>query len=146
MVAFGILMLGVIKVPWLYGEARMEMGKARAFGRGAAVVMGMAFAAGWTPCVGPILGTILTLAASTGNALRGAALLLAYSAGLGLPFVAVALLFGRVTPLLGWLNRHSLVISRVAGVFLILVGVLIFTGQLGVLAGWLTQAVPSIEL
>ena len=145
-IAFGVLMLGIIKVPWLYGEARMEMGKARTFGRGAAVVMGMAFAAGWTPCVGPILGTILALAASAGNAARGALLLLAYSAGLGLPFVAVALLFGRVKPLLAWLNRHSLVISRVAGVLLIGVGVLIFSGRLGVLAGWLTQVLPSVNL
>jgi cytochrome c-type biogenesis protein len=145
-IAFGILMLGIVKVPWLYGEARMEMGKSKTFGRGAAVVMGMAFAAGWTPCVGPILGTILALAGSTGDAVRGAALLLAYSAGLGLPFVLVALLFGRVSPLLSWLNRHALVISRVAGVLLILVGVLIFTGRLGVLAGWLTSVLPTIKV
>lgn len=145
-IAFGILMLQIIRVPWLYGEARMDMGKARGFGRGASVVMGMAFAAGWTPCVGPILGTILALAASTGDAGRGALLLLVYSLGLGLPFVAVAVLFGRVKPLLAWLNRHSLVISRVAGVLLILVGVLIFTGRLGVLAGWLTRVLPSIPV
>jgi cytochrome c-type biogenesis protein len=145
-IAFGILMLQIIKVPWLYGEARMEMGRTRTFGRGAAVVMGMAFAAGWTPCVGPILGTILALAGSTGDAARGAALLLAYSAGLGVPFVLVALLFGRVRPLLAWLNRHALVISRVAGVLLILVGLLIFSGRLGTLAGWLTNILPSIKV
>ena len=63
-----------------------------------------------------------------------------------LPFVLVALLFGRVRPLINWLNRHALVISRVAGVLLILVGVLILTGRLGVLAGWLTSALPSFEL
>jgi cytochrome c-type biogenesis protein len=145
-IAFGILMLQIVRVPWLYGEARMDLGKARTFGRGAAVVMGMAFAAGWTPCVGPILGTILALAGSTGDALRGAALLLAYSAGLGVPFVLVAVLFGRVSPLLAWLNRHALVISRVAGALLILVGVLIFSGRLGVIAGWLTRVLPSIKV
>lgn len=145
-IAFGILMLGIIKVPWLYGEARVEMSKARTFGRAAAVVMGMAFAAGWTPCVGPILGTILALAGSTGDAARGALLLLAYSAGLGVPFVLVAVLFGRVSPLLGWLNRHALVINRVAGVLLILVGVLIFSGRLGLLAAWLTQVLPTFKV
>ena len=145
-VGFGVLMLGVIKVPWLYGEARADMGEARSFGRGAALVMGMAFAAGWTPCVGPILGTILALAGSTGNAARGALLLLAYSAGLGVPFLLVALLFGRVKPLLAWLNRHSLVINRVAGVLLIVVGVLIFTGRLTLIANYLGGIVPGFGI
>lgn len=144
-VGFGVLMLGIIKVPWLYGEARVEMGKARSFGRGASFVMGMAFAAGWTPCVGPMLGSILALAGSSGDVGRGALLLLAYSAGLGIPFVAVALLFGRLTPLMRWLNRHALTINRVAGGLLIVVGVLIFTGQLGVLGAWLTDVLPTIE-
>jgi len=143
-VLFGVLMLGVIKIPGLYGEARLDMGRARSFGRGAALVMGMAFAAGWTPCVGPILGSILALAASTGSVAHGALLLLAYSLGMGLPFLLVALLFGRATPLLRWLNRHALVVNRVAGVILILIGVLIFTGRLTVLAGWLTSVLPTI--
>ncbi len=144
--SFGLLMTGVVKLPWLYGEARLGLERSRTFGRGAALVMGMAFAAGWTPCVGPILGTILALAAGTGNALRGAALLFAYSLGLGLPFVLAAVLFGRLTGLLRWLNRNSLVISRVAGAILMVLGVLIFTGQLGRLAGWLTQVLPSIDV
>jgi len=145
-VAFGVLMLGIVKVPWLYGEARVDMERSRAFGRGAALVMGMAFAAGWTPCVGPILGSILALASSTGSAAQGAALLLAYSAGLALPFIGVALLFSRVGGLLKWLSRHSLVINRVAGALLIVVGLLIFSGQLGVLASWLTDVLPRIEV
>ena len=143
-VAFGVLMLGVIKVPWLYGEVRADMGKARAFGRGAALVMGMAFAAGGTPCVGPILGSILALAGGSGSATQGALLLLAYSAGLGVPFLLVALLFGRLRPLLTWLGRHSLAINRVAGVVLIVVGVLIFSGRLAVLGGYLSRVIPSV--
>lgn len=142
-VLFGMLMLGVVRVPWLYGEARADMSRSRSFGRGASVVMGMAFAAGWTPCVGPILGSILALAGASGSVAQGAALLLVYSLGLGLPFLAVALLFGRVKPLLAWLNRHALTVNRVAGAMLIAVGVLIFTGQLGVLAAWLTAVLPS---
>ncbi len=67
LIAFGVLMLGIIRVPWLYGEARADMGRTRVFGRGAAFVMGMAFAAGWTPCVGPMLGSILALAGASGS-------------------------------------------------------------------------------
>lgn len=144
--AFGFFMTGVIKVPWLYGEARLDLNRTRSFGQAAAFVMGAAFAAGWTPCVGPVLGSILTLSASTGSVGQGAALLLVYSLGLGLPFIAVAVLFGRITPLLKWLNRHSLIINRVAGVLLMVVGLLIFTGQLGRLASWLTGALPALEL
>lgn len=142
-VFFGVFMLGWIKIPGLYGEARADMGRARSFGRGAALIMGMAFAAGWTPCVGPILGTILALAAATGSVSSGALLLLVYSLGLGIPFLLVALLFGRVKPLLAWLNRHALIVNRVAGGMLVAIGILIFTGRLGVLANWLASVVHS---
>jgi cytochrome c-type biogenesis protein len=142
-ILFGVFMLGVVKIPGLYGEARMDLARSRRFGRGAALVMGMAFAAGWTPCVGPILGVILTLAASTGSVSHGALLLFAYSLGLGLPFLLVALLFGSVRPLLSWLTRHSAVINRVAGATLIVIGVLIFSGRLTVIASWLTKVLPS---
>lgn len=145
-VAFGILMLGIIKVPWLYGEARVDMGASKKFGRAAALVMGMSFAAGWTPCVGPILAAILGLAGTSGDASQGALLLLAYSLGLGVPFLVVALLFDRSTPWLRWLNRHSLVINRVAGSLLVVVGLLIFTGRLGTLATWLTKVVPTLSI
>lgn len=143
-IAFGVLMLGVVRVPWLYGEARADMSRSRSFGRGASVVMGMAFAAGWTPCVGPILGSILALAGASGSVGIGAALLLVYSLGLGLPFLGVALLFGRARPLLAWLNRHAQTVNRVAGVLLITVGVLIFTGRLAAFAAWLVTVLPSI--
>lgn len=142
-VAFGVLMLGVVKVPWLYGEARADMSKSRSFGNGAGFVMGVAFAAGWTPCVGPILASILAIAAASGGAAQGALLLLTYSAGLALPFLAVALLFGRVRPLLAWLNRHSLAVNRTAGVVLIAVGGLIFFGRFSVLANYLSHVLPS---
>jgi cytochrome c-type biogenesis protein len=145
-VVFGFFMLGIIKVPWLYGEKRVEMSKARAFGRGAAFVMGMAFAFGWTPCVGPILGSILAVAGSTGSVGQGVLLLLAYSLGLGVPFILTALLFSRLTTTLKWLNKNSLTINRVAGILLMIVGVLIFTGQLGVLASWFTTVLPSFEI
>lgn len=142
-VLFGVLMLGIVKIPGLYGEARFDLARARSFGRGAGIVMGMAFAAGWTPCVGPILGSILLLASATGSAARGALLLFAYSMGLGVPFLLVALLFARAAPLLRWLNRHSLIVNRVAGIVLIAVGVLIFSGKFTLIASWLTRFVPT---
>jgi len=141
---FGVLMLGIVKIPGLYGEARFDLARARSFGRGSGVVMGMAFAAGWTPCVGPILGTILVLASATGSVARGALLLLAYPLGLGVPFLLVALLFARTRPLLRWLNRQSLAINRVAGVVLIVVGLLILTGRFTLIASWLSRLIPAL--
>lgn len=145
-VAFGVLMLGIVKVPWLYGEARVDMGRARSFGRGAALVMGMAFAAGWTPCVGPILGSILALAGQSQSAVQGALLLVVYSAGLGVPFVLVALLFGRARPLLAWMGRHALTLNRAAGIILVAIGLLLFTGRLSLLTNLLARVVPSIAI
>jgi cytochrome c-type biogenesis protein len=144
-VAFGVLMLGVIKMPWLYGEARIDLAGSRRFGRAAALVMGMAFAAGWTPCVGPVLAAIL-YAASTQNSAQAALLLLTYSAGLGVPFVLVAVLFGRVRPLLSWLNRHALAINRFAGVVLIAVGLLMAFGKLALIATLAGRFLPRIDL
>lgn len=144
-VLFGVFLLGIIKVPWLYGEARMDLSRAKKFGRWAALVMGMAFAAGWTPCIGPILGSILAIAAATGSAARGALLLFTYSLGLGVPFILIGLLFGRATRLLRWLTRHSLVINRVAGVVLIAIGFLIFSGRLTLLAAFLARLIPHLR-
>jgi cytochrome c-type biogenesis protein len=145
-VALGVLMLGIIKVPWLYGEARIDPSKARALTSGAAFVMGMAFAAGWTPCVGPILASTLALASQSDSVGQGALLLVAYSAGLGIPFIGMALLFGRVRPVLSWMSRHALTLNRVSGAVLIVIGVLLFTGQLEVVATVLTRVVPSFSL
>jgi cytochrome c-type biogenesis protein len=106
----------------------------------------MSFAVGWTPCVGPILAAILGLAGTSGDAGKGALLLLAYSLGLGVPFLAVALLFERTKPLMRWLNRHSLIINRVAGVVLVIVGLLIFSGRLASLATWLARVLPTFSV
>jgi cytochrome c-type biogenesis protein len=141
-IALGFFMLGIVKAPWLYGEARMDMGRARAFGRGGALVLGMAFGFGWTPCVGPILASILMLAGSSGSVGRGAAMLLVYSLGLGLPFVLVGVFFGRLAPLMRWMSRRAIAVNRVAGVLLMTLGALIATGRLSVLSGWLLRILP----
>ncbi len=143
-ILLGFFMLGIVKVPWLYGEARFEMAKARRFGGLAALVMGMAFAFGWSPCVGPILGSILMMAANEAEVGRGALMLAVYSLGLGIPFVLVAVMLGRIKPVLNWLNRHTLVINRVAGGVLMVLGLLILTGWIGPVVGFLSAFIPKI--
>jgi cytochrome c-type biogenesis protein len=144
MMLLGLFMTGIIKVPWLYGEARFEMSRARRFGPAAALVMGMAFAFGWSPCVGPILGSILYLAARSADVAQGVALLAIYSLGLGVPFVLVAVMLGRIKPLLNWLNRRAVAINRVAGGILIVLGALIVTGWIARVVGLLSSFVPKI--
>jgi cytochrome c-type biogenesis protein len=138
----GFLLLGVVRVPWLYGEARFDPARARSFGRGAALVLGMAFGFGWTPCVGPVLASILALAGSGGSVARGAALLLAYALGLGVPFVLVGLFFARLKGAVRWLSRHALTVNRVAGVLLMVLGALILTGRLAALAALVSRFLP----
>lgn len=144
-IGFGVLMLGVIRIPWLYGEKRFSLEKSKSFGRGAAFVMGAAFAAGWTPCIGALLGSIIAIAASAGSVGRGSLLLAVYSLGLGVPFMLVAVAFGRLRGMMGWLNRHSLVVNRVAAVFLIAFGLLMLTGRMSVFTGWFSS-IPGLEV
>ncbi|MCX8007569.1 MAG: cytochrome c biogenesis protein CcdA [Coriobacteriia bacterium] len=141
-IGFGVLLMDVIKVPWLYREVRADLSRSRRFGRAAALAMGVAFGFGWTPCVGPILAVILGMAAQTGDSLRAAVLLLAYSLGLGVPFLVTAALFGRVEGLLKSFSRHSLMISRVSGGVLVVMGLLIATGSLGRLSALLVRLFP----
>lgn len=142
--AFGVLLLDIVKVPWLYREVRADLSRSRRFGRAGALAMGAAFGFGWTPCVGPILAVILGMAAQTGDTARAAALLLAYSAGLGLPFLATAAMLGRITPLLRALQKRSVAVSRFSGVVLIVMGALIATGQMGRLSAALIRALPFL--
>lgn len=143
-VVFGVLMLQVVRIPWLYGEARFDPARTRVLGAWAAPVMGAAFAFAWTPCVGPILGSILMLAAGTGRAGEAALLLGAYSVGLGIPFLALALLVGKAAELTKRMGRHSLVISRVSGTVLIVLGVLIVTDTLDLLTAFLSRWIPVL--
>lgn len=121
-IAMGLATIGVFRLPLLAREFRFDLGRLRR-GPAGAVPLGMAFAFGWTPCIGPVLAVILGLAASSGSVLVGAALLALYSLGLGLPFVALAAGVGRVERSLGFLRRHGVAVERVGGVFLVLVGV-----------------------
>lgn len=126
-VVMGLLTTGVLRLPALERQRRVDLGR---LGRGprGAPVLGAAFAFGWTPCVGPVLASILATAAGTGTVARGTALLVAYSAGLGIPFVLVAIAVARGRAGVPWLRRHSRHIEVIGGLLLVLMGVLLMTG------------------
>jgi len=126
-IVMGLAMAGLVRIPVLSRERRVDLARLPAGPKGA-FFMGTAFAAGWTPCIGPILATILTTAASTGTAPWGAVLLALYSLGLGLPFIALGLGFQRARGSLAWLRRHGRGIEVVGGAVMVAVGILFVTG------------------
>jgi len=127
-VAMGLHFLGVFRIGLLYREARLQV--ERPVGLWGAYVMGLAFAFGWTPCIGPILGSILAVAGAETSVAQGAFLLAVYSAGLAIPFLVSAVAFHRATTVFRWLRDRYVVITAVSGAVLIVMGVLIFTGEM----------------
>jgi cytochrome c-type biogenesis protein len=127
-IAMGVLFVASLFVTRLNREWHVEALLARA-GRGGPVVAGAAFAIAWTPCIGPTLGAILSAAALTDSAARGAFLLAVYSAGLAIPFLLTAVAFSRMTTAFAAVRRHYQAIVAVGGVILIVMGVLIWTGE-----------------
>src|SRR5437868_11250039 len=132
LVLIGIALLTVGRIPGLMGEKRFDIAHRLPRAPWASYVIGLAFAIGWTPCVGPILASILLRAGSTGTAAQGALLLASYSAGLGLPFLVAAGLSGILTRLLARVRGAYAVLNAVAAVFLIGMGLLIFSNRLTV--------------
>jgi cytochrome c-type biogenesis protein len=130
LITFGIFLIAATKVPWLNYEKRLDFTRAKGTGYVRSLLIGVIFSLGWIPCVGPILGGILTLAASSQTAWQGVYLLLAYCLGLGLPFIAVGLALGAASRYIRWLSRHAFITSIVAAVLLISVGILMLTGYL----------------
>lgn len=114
----------VLKAPWLYQELRFHPSPSR-LGPFAAPVTGAAFGFGWTPCIGPILGSVLAVAGASGQASRGAVLLALYSLGLGLPFLIVGLALGRLGGALSWVRRHTTAITVASASVLALLGILL---------------------
>jgi len=127
-IILGLVTMGVLRLPFLMREKRMDLNRVPR-GTAWAFPMGMAFAAGWAPCIGPVLAAILTTAAVSGTAAWGALLLVLYSAGLGVPFVLLALGFNRAQRSLGWLRRNGRRIEVVGGSLLVVVGLLFVTGR-----------------
>ncbi len=143
-IVFGLHFVGLFTIPFLNREARLDAGDrgGSAFG---AYVLGLAFAFGWTPCIGPQLGMILSLAASEDSLARGTLLLAVYAAGLGIPFLAVAAFFPRMQGLMGWMKRHMVAIERIMGGLLIVIGLLMVTGGFSALSWWLLETFPALE-
>ena len=126
-IVLGLSMTGLLHVRFLQRERRLDLARLPQGSRGAFGV-GVAFAAGWTPCIGPVLAVILAAAATTKTAAWGALLLILYSLGLGLPFIALALGLDRARGSMAWLRRHGRHIEVVGGALLVGVGVLFVTG------------------
>jgi cytochrome c-type biogenesis protein len=146
-ILLGLVFVGAIKVPWLYREARFHP-TPRA-GLWGSVVLGGAFAFGWSPCIGATMGAVLTMAAgnaTTGGPLKGALLLTVYSLGLGLPFVLAGLGVARLAGAMAALRRHVRTVNLVSGLLLIVVGILFVTDRLFELSAWMQQALTAADL
>jgi cytochrome c-type biogenesis protein len=141
-VLFGLYLLGVLRPGVLMRERKVQLAR-KPLGYLGSAFVGVTFGAAWTPCIGPILGAILTLAAAQGSVGHGAALLTAYSAGLALPFVVTALALDRF---LEWFQRfrpYLVWVERIAGALLIVLGLLLVTDRFTLLAGWLQGLTPE---
>ncbi len=140
-VMFGLQMLGLLRLPWFStGWAGLNLER---YGVATPIAIGAAFATGWTPCIGPILGTILTLATSAGDVWQGLGLLAAYNLGLAVPFLLTAL---ASTPVLVWARKHRtahLWFNRLAGLTMIVMGVLVATNTMTQLNSYLIQMTPA---
>lgn len=140
----GLHFLGVFRIAFLYREARVDV-RNKPAGFVGAYVMGLAFAFGWTPCVGPVLAAILFIAGAEDTAFRGAGLLAVYSLGIGLPFILAAVFASRF---IGWANRfkrHMATVEKAMGLLLVVTGILFMTGQMSRIAQWLLDTFPAFS-
>ena len=144
-IVLGLHFLRVIRIPILDQEARLQAGKGDGGALGA-YVLGLAFAFGWTPCIGPQLGMILSLAASSADAGRGMGLLAVYALGLGIPFLLSAIFINRAIGLMNRIKPHLAMIERIMGALLILVGIMLLTGMFSALSFWLLETFPGLAL
>jgi cytochrome c-type biogenesis protein len=136
-IIFGLHLTGLVKIPFLYREARMNAGAPRR-GLAGAFLLGFAFAFGWTPCIGPILTGILALAATRETVFQGMFLLAIYSAGLAIPFVLTGLALGQFLRFYGGFRKHLRVVEVLSGVLLIAIGALMAFNKLSMLSGYLS--------
>jgi cytochrome c-type biogenesis protein len=133
-IVFGLHMIGVFRLPFLEYDARVHEAPSQKWGYLSSALLGVFFSAGWSPCVGPVLGSILTLAINGGSIALGARLLSAYSAGLAVPFLAAALGIGWVTAVLRRYAKVMHYVEIAMGVVLVIVGVMLFAGVFELIA------------
>lgn len=144
-IVMGLVMAGIVNPAFLSREKRVQVSPAR-LGSWAPPVMGVTFAFGWTPCLGPVLASVLSLAAAESTLARGVALLFAYSLGLGVPFVAAGVAFGRLTGAFAWAKRHHRGLNVVSGLLLAGFGFLLLTNRLTALSSWLVRLLDDLGL
>ncbi|MEQ1940619.1 cytochrome c biogenesis protein CcdA [Mesorhizobium sp. CN5-321] len=143
-IVMGLHFLGVFRIGLLFREARVQVQR-KPVGLVGAYVIGLAFAFGWTPCVGPVLAAILFVAGSSGTAARGALLLAVYSLGIGIPFLLAAAFAG---PFLRWaagFRQHMETVEKVMGGLLVLTGILFVTGKMSAISYWLLETFPVFQ-
>ena len=141
---FGAHFIGVFRLSFLDRDMRMDAGDQGGSAVGA-YVLGLAFAFGWTPCIGPQLGAILSLAASEADVARGTTLLAVYAIGLGIPFLLVAAFFPSMTGVMDWMKRHMDRIEKIMGLLLWTVGLMMLTGQFTDFSWWLLEQFPALQ-
>jgi cytochrome c-type biogenesis protein len=141
----GLIFAGLLRPAWLLRERRFHVAPSQ-LGTWAAPVMGMAFAFGYTPCIGPALASVLALAADGNTLGRGEAMLVVYSLGLGVPFVLAGVGFARLTGVFSFVRRHTRVINVVSGLLLAALGVLLVTDNLHILSTWASDLLSAIGL
>jgi cytochrome c-type biogenesis protein len=144
-IVLGLQMLGILRLQLLARDTRVQVQTERR-SLVASVVVGLAFAAGWSPCIGPILAGILTLASQSNSVGQGAWLLFVYSMGLAVPFLATAVAVGAILPALNRIKRFLPAIEMTAGAFMIATGVVLVTNSFLRIAGWFYQFVPQPKL
>ena len=142
-IIFGLHFLGIFRIPFLYREARMDTGSKGGTFIGA-YVLGLAFAFGWSPCIGPILGTILFLVVDEGNVGRGMVMMATYAFGLGLPFILAAVFITKAIGLMNRFKRHMRKVEIISGVLMITIGVLMITGWFTAMSFWLLEQFPQL--
>ena len=142
-IIFALHFLSVFRIPFLDREARIDTGEhdGSAFG---AYILGLAFAFGWTPCIGPQLGAILSLAASGASVARGTLLLGVYALGLGVPFLLAAIFLTHTIGLMNRMKRHMALIEKIMGLLLLLVGIALLTGAFSSFSFWLLETFPAL--
>jgi cytochrome c-type biogenesis protein len=141
-IAMGLHFLGIVRIGVLYRQFRADAGSTSNVGLIGAYVIGLAFAFGWTPCVGPVLAAILFTAAGQDSAWQGATLLFTYGLGMTLPFIAAALFIGPFMAFMARFRRHLGLVEKLMGAFLILFGVLIATNSINIIANWMLIHIP----
>ena len=144
-IIFGLYLLGVLNIGFMSRERRFHVAD-KPVGYFGTLVVGIAFGAGWTPCLGPILGTILVYTGTQADFSKGMGLLSAYSLGLAVPFLLSAVAIERFSTFFQRMRRQMVWVSRISGVVMILIGVLLVTNYFTILAAWLTTLTPEFIL